>query len=193
MVRLKKIYPTERYGKFANLQELVSSSAMRFGDKPLYKYFDADGQIREMSYCTFGNATRALGTALAARGLLGKRIAIHVREPGRKDGRLCVYHRRRWGNGPAGPASCRPSRSATSLTFLKRKRSFSRAYEKALLEMAPNCPVCVRLSLLTRRPRRGRRSLRVACCPIAVWLRTDRRCMRTATTHIPLPRWMCTR
>ena len=51
MVRLKKIYPTEKYGKYANLQELVSARtlATRFGDKPLYKYFDADGQIREMS------------------------------------------------------------------------------------------------------------------------------------------------
>ncbi|MBS1333182.1 MAG: hypothetical protein HP049_01775 [Clostridiales bacterium] len=73
---MKKIYPTEKYGKYANLQELVSASAMRFGDKPLYKYFDADGQIREMSYCTFGNETKAIGTALAAYGLLGKRIAI---------------------------------------------------------------------------------------------------------------------
>ena len=139
-MRLKKIYPTERYGKFANLQELVSSSAMRFGDKPLYKYFDADGQIREMSYCTFGNATRALGTALAARGLLGKRIAILSES---RPEWMVGYVSTIGGGGVTVPLD-RELQTEQIRNFLNVSEAeailFSAPYEKALLEMAPELP-----------------------------------------------------
>ena len=139
-MRLIKIYPTERYGKFANLQELVSSSAMRFGDKPLYKYFDADGQIREMSYCTFGNATRALGTALAARGLLGKRIAILSES---RPEWMVGYVSTIGGGGVTVPLD-RELQTEQIRNFLNVSEAeailFSAPYEKALLEMAPELP-----------------------------------------------------
>ena len=140
MVRLKKIYPTEKYGKYANLQELVSASAMRFGDKPLYKYFDADGQIREMSYCTFGNETKAIGTALAAYGLLGKRIAILSES---RPEWMVGYVATIGGGGVTIPLD-RELQTEQIRNFLNLSEAnaifFSAPYEKALLEMAPELP-----------------------------------------------------
>ena len=140
MVRLNKIYPTEKYGKYANLQELVSASAMRFGDKPLYKYFDADGQIREMSYCTFGNETKAIGTALAAYGLLGKRIAILSES---RPEWMVGYVATIGGGGVTIPLD-RELQTEQIRNFLNLSEAnaifFSAPYEKALLEMAPELP-----------------------------------------------------
>ena len=140
MVRLKKIYPTEKYGKYANLQELVSASAMRFGDKPLYKYFDADGRVREMSYCTFGNETKAIGTALAAYGLLGKRIAILSES---RPEWMVGYVATIGGGGVTIPLD-RELQTEQIRNFLNLSEAnaifFSAPYEKALLEMAPELP-----------------------------------------------------
>lgn len=77
MVRLKNIYPPERYEKFTDIKYLVEASAEKYGDKTLFKYFDPDGsQVHEMSYAEFGEACNSFGTALSAYGLLGKRLAI---------------------------------------------------------------------------------------------------------------------
>ena len=77
MVKLKKIYPPERYEKFTDIKYLVEASAEKYGAKTLFKYFGPDGnQIHEMSYAEFGEACNSFGTALSAYGLLGKRLAI---------------------------------------------------------------------------------------------------------------------
>ena len=113
---------------------------MRFGDKPLYKYFDADGQIREMSYCTFGNETKAIGTALAAYGLLGKRIAILSES---RPEWMVGYVATIGGGGVTIPLD-RELQTEQIRNFLNLSEAnaifFSAPYEKALLEMAPELP-----------------------------------------------------
>lgn len=140
MVRLKKIYPTEKYGKYANLQELVSASAMRFGDKPLYKYFDADGQIREMSYCTFGNETKAIGTGT---GRLRPARQADC-DPFRKPAGVDVSYVATIGGGGVTIPLDRELQTEQIRNFLNLSEAnaifFSAPYEKALLEMAPELP-----------------------------------------------------
>ena len=43
MVKLKKIYPPERYEKFTDIKFLVEASAEKYGAKTLFKYFGPEG------------------------------------------------------------------------------------------------------------------------------------------------------
>ena len=69
--------PKRQAEKFSDLRELLDSSADRYGDSVLYKWFAKDNTtIHEMTYRQFRSQVTYLGTALCARGLRSSRIAI---------------------------------------------------------------------------------------------------------------------
>ena len=65
-------YPTNR---FDDLGQLYRTSAATCGDKTAFLQKEAVG-LREISYRRFGSDADALGTALFAHGLDGKRILL---------------------------------------------------------------------------------------------------------------------
>ena len=65
-------YPVEIY---RDLKEMLHASAERFGDKTLFLQKE-EGEYREYSFRHYEREVNALGTALLARGLGGKRIIV---------------------------------------------------------------------------------------------------------------------
>ena len=58
--------------KFKNLKDMINQSAIKFGDKPAFRYKDREN----ISFNQFLDDINALGTKLINMGLSGKRIAI---------------------------------------------------------------------------------------------------------------------
>ena len=65
-------YPTIVY---ENLKEMYHASAEAYGEKTLFMQKE-DGVYREYSFRQYAEEVDALGTALCARGLMGKRILV---------------------------------------------------------------------------------------------------------------------
>ena len=60
---------------YSDLRHLVTATAEKFGDKPLYEY-NENKESRTVTYRDFAAMVEAFGTALSLRGLAGGRIAV---------------------------------------------------------------------------------------------------------------------
>lgn len=59
-----------------DLRDLISQSANIYGDKPAYEVKDSKGNHFEISYKTYYDQIKKLGTALTDMGLTGEKIAV---------------------------------------------------------------------------------------------------------------------
>lgn len=73
MLNRKKLYSTR---PLRDLKDLLSQSIELFGNRPAFVKKSTDGVLSEITYNTFGNHVKALGTALLDLGLKGKPIAV---------------------------------------------------------------------------------------------------------------------
>lgn len=60
---------------YTDLRHLVSYTAEKYGDKPLYEYNEA-GERKVVTYRSFADMVENIATALDARGLAGRRIVM---------------------------------------------------------------------------------------------------------------------
>ncbi len=60
---------------YTDLRHLVSATAEKFGDKPLYDYNEA-GERKSVSYRAFAELVEAFANALEAHGLAGRRVVM---------------------------------------------------------------------------------------------------------------------
>ncbi len=60
---------------YSDLRHLVTATAEKFGDKPLYEYLE-DGENKVVTYRGFASMVESFATALSLRGLAGGRIAV---------------------------------------------------------------------------------------------------------------------
>lgn len=66
-----------KYEKITDLKDMINKSAVKFADKPAFKYkTDVEGEFGAITYGEFLAEINALGTKLIDMGLQGKRIAI---------------------------------------------------------------------------------------------------------------------
>ncbi len=75
-MNLKRIYPKQKFDKFASIRDMLDFAAEQYGDKVQYRYFTKGTEIGEMTYRQFREDVDRVGTALAARGLRGATVAI---------------------------------------------------------------------------------------------------------------------
>ena len=68
-----RYYPTRR---LRDLRELVQRSADEFGDRTAFKEFDRSDEVRSYSFSQLRDDVAALGTALLARGVAGRHVAL---------------------------------------------------------------------------------------------------------------------
>ncbi len=73
---MKRLYPKQKYDKFASIRDMLDFAAEKYGDKVQYRYFTKGTEIGEMTFRQFREAVDRVGTALAARGLRGATVAI---------------------------------------------------------------------------------------------------------------------
>ncbi|MBR4054714.1 MAG: AMP-binding protein [Clostridia bacterium] len=73
---MKRIYPKQKFDKFASICDMLDFAAEQYGDKVQYRYFTKGTEIGEMTYRRFREDVDCVGTALAARGLRGATVAI---------------------------------------------------------------------------------------------------------------------
>ncbi len=64
------------YTKVESLNHLYTTSAEKYGDKILFRYFSKEGTVDTLTYAQFGAKVRRIAAGLDALGLSGKRIAI---------------------------------------------------------------------------------------------------------------------
>lgn len=69
----KKLYYTR---PIRDLKDMLAQSVALFGNRPAFIKKNADGSMSEITYSTFGNHVKALGTAFLDMGLKGKSIAL---------------------------------------------------------------------------------------------------------------------
>ena len=60
---------------YSDLRHLVTATAEKFGDKPLYDYLE-NGENKTVSYRDFAAMVESFATSLSLRGLAGGRIAV---------------------------------------------------------------------------------------------------------------------
>ncbi len=60
---------------YSDLRHLVTATAEKFGDKPLYEYIE-NGENKTVSYRDFAAMVESFATALSLHGLAGGRIAV---------------------------------------------------------------------------------------------------------------------
>jgi long-chain acyl-CoA synthetase len=68
-----RYYPTRR---LRDLRELVQRSADEFGDRTAFKELDRSDEVRSYSFSQLRDDVAALGTALLARGVAGRHVAL---------------------------------------------------------------------------------------------------------------------
>lgn len=59
-----------------SIRAIISESAEKYGEKTLYKYYNKNNEISEISYKTFYENFNALGTAICSLGLQKTKIAL---------------------------------------------------------------------------------------------------------------------
>lgn len=64
----KKLYYTR---PIRDLKDMLAQSVALFGNRPAFIKKNADGSMSEITYSTFGNHVKALGTAFLDMGLKG--------------------------------------------------------------------------------------------------------------------------
>ncbi len=72
-MRKQKNYPYNSAEKFSSIKELLELAEKAAGDKNAFEY-NKDG-IQKVTYRKFRRTVQALGTALAARGIMGRHVA----------------------------------------------------------------------------------------------------------------------
>ncbi len=60
---------------YSDLRHLVTATAEKFGEKPLYEYLEG-GETKVVTYQGFADMVRSFATALSLKGLAGKRIVV---------------------------------------------------------------------------------------------------------------------
>ncbi|MBQ8475032.1 MAG: AMP-binding protein, partial [Clostridia bacterium] len=75
MKTYNNLFPYQKPRVISDFRDMVRGNAEAYGDKALYVY-KHNGENVEVSYNEFYSRVRALGTALKARGLAGKNIAV---------------------------------------------------------------------------------------------------------------------
>ena len=73
----------------SDLKQLVKNCAREYGNKVGFKFKSSDGNIVEKTYIQLDKEIDSLGTALVAKGLKGRRIAIISEN--RYEWGLCYY------------------------------------------------------------------------------------------------------
>ena len=73
---MKKVTIEQKFERPESLRAMLREASHSLGDKIAYKYFDADNNIREISYKRFYALYKAFGENLLELGLEKKRIAL---------------------------------------------------------------------------------------------------------------------